>query len=181
MNGISGKFEVIPSNNKGKMVINPDDPYQFAYDNGDWFLHIGDTGYRYVVASEPYWKDYIDQADEAGITKIITWFAMGRNRVGHLFMENQRTLALYYWKEIERRIIYALENYPHIIIQLIPYATDASFINGYADGDPASLLIASYAQARWSTFPNVQWTISNDMIIVKDDEQDWILLIRKTD
>jgi hypothetical protein len=171
MNGISGEFQVIPSNLKGKLVIHPDDPYQFAYDNGDWFLHIGDTGYRYVVASEPYWQKYIDQASEMGVTKIRTWFAMGRNRVGHLFMEDQKTIALYYWKEIERRIIYSLENYPHIILQLIPYAEDAILVNRYSEGDPASLMVPRYAQARWSSFPNVQWTISNDLIIIKDDEQ----------
>ena len=172
MNGISGEFQVIPSNLKGKLVIHPDDPYQFAYDNGDWFLHIGETGYRYVVASEPYWQEYIDQANEMGATKIRTWFAMERSRVGHLFMENQRTPALYYWKEIERRIIYALENYPHIILQLIPYAEDAILVNRYSEGDPASMLVPRYAQARWSSFPNVQWTIANDLIIVKDDEQE---------
>jgi hypothetical protein len=169
MDGRTGEFKVIPSDLKGKLRIHPDDPYQFAYDNGDWFLHIGDTGYRFVVASEPYWKEYIDQASEMGATKIRTWFAMERSNVGNLFTDSGTLLALNFWKEIERRIIYTLENHPHIILQLIPYAEDANLLNKYAEGDPASLIVGRYAQARWSSFPNIQWTVSNDMKIVKDD------------
>ncbi len=165
MNGQSGKFTVMDSNFRGKLKLHPEDPYQFAYDNGDWFLHIGDTGYRYVVASEPNWKAYIDQASEMGVTKIRTWFAMQRSAVGDLFETDGKTLAMGYWKEIEKRIRYALENHPHIILQLIPYAEDAKLINTYPEGNPAAEMIGAYAQARWSSFPNVQWTISNDMIL----------------
>ena len=169
MDGRSGEFNVLPSSLQGKLRIHPDDHYQFARDNGDWFLHIGDTGYRFVVASEPYWKEYIDQASEMGATKIRTWFAMERSNVGNLFTDSGTLLALNFWKEIERRIIYTLENHPHIVLQLIPYAEDANLVNRYAEGDPVALVVARYAQARWSSFPNVQWTISNDLKILKQD------------
>jgi hypothetical protein len=68
-------------------------------------LHIGDTGYRFVVASEPCWQEYIDQAAEMGATKIRTWFAMDRGTVDALFTANGKDPALFYWKEIERRIL----------------------------------------------------------------------------
>lgn len=164
-----GTFEVLPSDLKGKLRIHPDDPYQFAYDNGEWFLHIGDTGYRFVVASEPHWQEYIDQASQMGATKIRTWFAMERGKVNDLFTANGRDLALFYWKEIERRILYTLEHHPHIVLQLIPYAEDTEIIRKYSEDDSSSILIAKYAQARWSSFPNVQWTISNDRLISKKD------------
>jgi hypothetical protein len=122
-----------------------------------------------VVASEPFWKEYIDQASEMGATKIRTWFAMERSAVSDLFEGNGKTIALNYWKEIERRIIYTLENHPHIVLQLIPFAEDAKPINSYTSGNPAAYKIAQYAQARWSSFPNVQWTMSNDMIVVSKD------------
>ncbi len=169
MDGLSGTFEVIPSQLKGKLMIHPQDPYQFSYQNGDWFLHIGDTGYRFVVASESLWREYIDQASEMGATKIRTLFAMERSAVNDLFEGNGKAIALNYWKEIERRIIYTLENHPHIILQLMPYAEDAKMINSYTSGNPAALKIAQYAQARWSSFPNIQWTISNDMVMVNKD------------
>ncbi|WP_439482788.1 DUF5060 domain-containing protein [Cyclobacterium plantarum] len=169
MDGLSGSFEVLSSKLKGKLTVHPRDPYQFAYHNGDWFLHIGDTGYRFVVASEPFWKEYIDQASEMGATKIRTWFAMERSAVSDLFEGDGKTIALNYWREIERRIIYTLENHPHIVLQLIPYAEDADLINSYASGNPAAQKVAQYAQARWSSFPNIQWTMSNDMVIVNED------------
>ena len=64
-----GKFNVIASTMKGKLKKHPEDPYQFAYDNGDWFLHIGDTGYRYLTDTEPFWKEYIDQAEKWALPK----------------------------------------------------------------------------------------------------------------
>ena len=169
LNGKSGTFEVLPSALKGKLRIHPDDPYQFAYDNGEWFLHIGDTGYRFVVASEPHWQEYIDQAAEMGATKIRTWFAMHRGNVDALFSDNGKDPALFYWKEIERRILYTLEQHPDISLQLIPYAEDTERIRAYGAGDSTSPLITKYAQARWSAFPNVQWTITNDRKVVRKD------------
>ena len=68
LDGKEGSFRVVPSNLKGKLRIHSSDPRQFAYDNGAWFLHIGDTCYRYLVADEPKWQEYIDQAAESGIT-----------------------------------------------------------------------------------------------------------------
>lgn len=169
LDGRAGSFEVLPSDLKGKLRIHPDDPYQFAYDNGDWFLHIGDTGYRFVVASEPYWREYIDQASQMGATKVRTWFAMDRGKVNSLFTHNGKDLSLFYWKEIERRILYTLEHHPHMILQLIPYAEDTDLIRKYSEADAASMLVARYAQARWSSFPNVQWTITNDREISRSD------------
>jgi len=171
MDGHSGIFEILPSTFRGKLRVHPQDPYQFAYHNGDWFLHLGDTGYRFVVASEPHWKEYIDQAAAMGATKIRTWFAMERSKVSDLFEGNSDVLALNYWKEIERRIRYTLENHPQIVLQLIPYAEDAPLINSYADGSRKAQKIAQYAQARWSSFPNVQWTMINDMFLVDNKEE----------
>ncbi len=166
LDGRSGSFRVVASKLKGKLRLNPADPRQFAFDNGEWFLHIGDTGYRYVVAAEEKWQPYIDQAAEAGITKIRTWFAQSRSTVEALFDLNRKGLALSYWQEMERRIVYALNRHPDVVLELIPYAEDTEEIKRYASGDPLSRLVASTAQARWSAFPNVQWTITNDRQIV---------------
>lgn len=78
LDGISGELEVVNSFLKGKLRRHPDDCHQFAYDNGEWFLHIGDTGYRYLCDGEEYWREYIDQAALAGMTKIRSWFCLDR-------------------------------------------------------------------------------------------------------
>ncbi len=164
----SGAFEVVESELPGKLRIHATDPWQFAYDNGEWFLHIGDTGYRYLAASEPKWREYIDQAAEMGATKVRTWFCEGRSDVAALLTGGRSGLALDYWQEMERRLRYALERHPHVIFQLIPYGEDIGEVRRYGGGDAPARLIASHAQSRFSAFPNVTWCASNDLIIVTD-------------
>jgi hypothetical protein len=171
LNGQSGAFRVVPSMLKGKLRIHPEDPRQFAYDNGEWFLHIGDTGYRYATSSEPEWQAYIDQAALMGATKIRTWFCQARSDVQVLFERGRRALNLPYWQEIDHRLRYALERHPHVIFKLIPYGEDTEEIRRYDAGDQAARLIARYAQARFSAFPNVYWCISNDREIVESRGQ----------
>ncbi len=162
LDGRRGAFEVTPSTLPGKLRHHPQDRRQFAYDNGEWFLHLGDTGYRHVTDTEPLRQQYIDEAAQAGFNKIRTWFCRGRHDVGALFTPDRKGLDLAYWDEIERRLVYALEKYPRIQFQLIPYGEDWPELARYGQGDKAALLVARYAQARFSAFPNVQWCFSND-------------------
>jgi len=168
LDGRKGAFTVEPSDLPGKLRLCERDPYQFAYDNGDWFLHIGDTGYRYAVDSEPRWREYIDEAAEMGVTKVRTWFCRSRSGVEALFAEGRKGMNLAYWQEIDRRLSYALDRHPNIIFQLILYGEDTKELLRYDQGDPACQYVARYAQARWSAFPNVYWCISNDREIVRD-------------
>jgi len=171
LNGKSGVFQVAPSSLPGKLRKHSRDPHQFAYDNGDWFLHIGDTGYRYVVQTEPKWREYIDQAAQMGATKIRTWFCQSRSDVEILLTKDRRELNLPYWQEMDRRVLYALERHPRVILKLIVYGEDTAELLRYGRGDRASQRIASYAQARFSSLPNVMWCISNDREIVGDGEK----------
>jgi len=168
LDGQSGTFEVVPSTLPGKLRLHPDDPHQFATDDGAWFLHIGDTGYRYVTATEPEWQAYLDQAARMGATKIRTWFCQARSDVQVLFGDRRATLNLLYWQEIDRRLVYALERHPGVVFKLIPYGEDTDELRRYA-GDPDAARIAQTAQARFSALPNVYWCISNDREIVADD------------
>ena len=169
LDGKQGTFDVVSSDLPGKLRKHPQDPHQFARDNGQWFLHIGDTGYRYVTATEPHWKAYIDQAAEIGITKVRTWFCQERHDVQVLFDDDRKGLNLAYWQEIDRRLHYALNEHPEIVFQLIPYGEDTQELLRYGTGDSASQLVARHAQARFSALSNVTWCISNDREIVADD------------
>jgi hypothetical protein len=150
---------------RGKLRVHSVDHHQFQYDNGDWFLHIGDTGYRYVVDEEPQWREYIDQAVSVmGATKIRTWFARGRHSVDALF-HKRKGLNLKYWQVIEERVAYALQRYPSVQLQLIIYGEDWERLAMAASGDVVSAYAARYAQARWSAFPNVHWCVINDVTV----------------
>lgn len=166
LDGCSGKFRVVPSELPGKLRQDPDDPHQLVYDDGQWFLHIGDTGYRYVTETEPQWKAYVDQAAKVGFTKIRTWFCQARSDVQVLFSGNRAGMNLSYWQEMDRRLTYALNNHPPVIFQLIPYGEDTAEIARYGQGDRAAILVGKYAQARFSAFPNIHWCLTNDQHIV---------------
>jgi hypothetical protein len=162
---------VIESDLPGKLRLHPEDRRQFVFDNGDWFLHIGDTGYRYLTTTEKKWRSYIDQAVTMGATKIRTWFCQGRSDVQILFSDERRSLNLEYWQEMDRRLDYALEQYPQIQFQLIPYGEDIAELKRYAANDKMAKLVAQYAQARFSAYPNVQWCISNDREVISGGEE----------
>jgi uncharacterized protein DUF4038/uncharacterized protein DUF5060 len=166
LDGRAGEFRVVASQLNGKLRRHPDDSRQFAYDSGRWFLHIGDTGYRFVTDIEPEWKAYIDQAADAGFTKIRTWFCQARSEVQVLFADDRAGMNLPYWQEIDRRLTYALNNHPHVIFQLIPYGEDTAEIARYGQGDRAAILVGRYAQARFSAFPNIHWCLTNDRNII---------------
>lgn len=170
LDGRRGSFQVVPSDLPGKLRLHANDSRQFAYDSGQWFIHIGDTGYRYVTATEPEWKEYIDQAVRMGATKIRTWFCQGRSDVQVLFSDDRTKLNLAYWQEIDRRLLYALEEHPHVILKLIPYGEDTVELRRYGRGNEMSRLIARYAQARFSALPNIHWCISNDREIIHDGQ-----------
>lgn len=161
LDGQAGQFVVVDSDLPGKLRKHVDDPYQFQYDNGDWFLHLGDTAYRWVNFAEDDWQAYLEQADQVGFNKLRVWFNHGRYDVQDLFNSRRSGLNLSYWQEIDRRLTWALTHYPHIQFQLIPYGEDTGEINRYRY-DPLTQLIAREAQARFSAFPNVQWCIVND-------------------
>lgn len=167
----SGSFTVCPSSLPGKLRQHRDDPRQLQYDDGKWFLHVGDTGYRYPVDSESEWQDYVDGAVRAGVTKIRTWFARSRYGIQALFANESREseeLNLNYWREIERRYRYALEEYPHLQFQVIPYAEDGEALRAYHD-DPMVRLVGRHVQARFAAFPNVYWCVVNDAEVVEGE------------
>jgi hypothetical protein len=172
LDGQRGAFSVSPSKLPGKLRKHPGDPHQFAYDNGQWFLHIGDTGYRYLTDTEPEWQAYIDQAVQLGATKLRVWFSKSRSGVEALLQSDRSALNLEYWQEMDRRLQYALNHYPQVMLKLIPYGEDLDELRRYGEGDRMAQFIAAYSQARFSAFPNVLWCVSNDRTLVADDVPD---------
>ena len=164
----SGTFEVHPSPLPGKLRVHPADPRRLCYDDGSWFLHIGDTGYRYPTDTENGWQTYLDDAVAAGVTKIRTWFSTSRHGIEGVFENGNREsgrLALDWWQEMDRRYRYALETYPHVQFQIIPYGEDGEALRAYPE-DELVQQVGAEVQARLSAFPNVYWCIANDVKVV---------------
>lgn len=170
INAQQGRFQVVSSELPGKLRVNAKDSRQFMTDDGKWFLHIGDTAYRYFAPTEPHWQEYIDQANQIGFNKIRMWFCQNRYDIQILFSHDRSELNVAYWQHIDSRLKYAFEHYPHIQLQLIPYAEDTDELNRYGRGDVMSHYIGRYFQARYSAFPNIHWCLSNDRVIYKEGE-----------
>jgi hypothetical protein len=77
-----------------------------------------------------------------------------RYKVDALFSGNR--LQLSYWQTIESRVLYALEHYPWVQLQLIIFGSDPASLSKAAAGTPIYRYAALYAQARFSAFTNVQ-------------------------
>jgi hypothetical protein len=153
---------------RGKLRISALDPTQFMYDNGFAFVHIGDEGFRYATTS-PFemppssTSNYLEQAVGNGATKIRTWLAAEDGSVRTLFDSTGKTMDFDVWRAIETRLLDALALFPHVQLQVIVFGSD--WVRLRAAGrirDPLSLMVATYAQARWSSLPNVHFCITND-------------------
>jgi len=171
LGGKSGSFTVLSDANlPGKLRKSTQDPRQFVQDDGQWFLHIGDTGYRYINTNEPKWQAYIDQAAGVGFTKIRTWFgnvgSSSNGDIGYMFQSG--TLNLQQLQTADARLIYALNNHPEVQMQLIPFGEDTAKLKAYASNDALVRAYASEVHARYGALPNVQWCLSNDRALAGD-------------
>lgn len=170
INAQTGSYSVVPSELPGKLRLHSDNQRQFMTDDGNWFLHIGDTAYRYFSPTEPHWQEYLDQANQVGFNKVRMWFCQNRYDIQVLFSEDRKELNMAYWQHIDMRLKYAFEHYPNIQLQIIPFAEDTDELRRYGASDAMSLFIGKYFQARYSAFPNVHWCLSNDRVIYRQDE-----------
>ncbi|HEV7301268.1 MAG TPA: DUF4038 domain-containing protein [Tepidisphaeraceae bacterium] len=173
LNAKSGTFTVVNRGNlPGKLRKSTRDPRQFVHDDGAWFLHLGDTGYRYINGTEANWQQYIDQAAETGFTKVRTWFGTpgdsghGNSNGNIAYMFTTTGLNLAELRTADARLIYALDRHPSMQVQLIPFGEDTGKLLAYADpSSPEHALVRAYTRevhARYGALPNVQWCLSND-------------------
>jgi hypothetical protein len=169
--GFEYRFQVMrPGDDKfspGKLGHHVLDSRQFMFDSGRWFLHLGDTGYRFLIASEPKWQAYIDQAATVQrATKIRAWLASGRHSVREAVNAKGTALAPTFWNVMEQRLLYAWSKYPFVQIQVILYGEDGSAVAAAASSAASIwMYLSRYAQARFSSFPNVQWCVVNDVTL----------------
>jgi len=160
----SGRFRAEPSRLPGKLRVSKIDPRQFRYDNGEPFLHLGDTAYRYTIDDEPGWEAYLGQAAQAGFTKIRAWLSRLPGDASALFHPSRKSLEFAFWDEADRRLIRALERHPRIQFQLLPFGDDQDEVLRYGRGDPAAQEAFEYARERFGALPNAHWCLTNELL-----------------
>jgi len=66
----SGFFSAVDSDLRGKLKKHPENNSALATENGKWFLNIGDTPYYLFQKERVYWKEFIRDSWNKGITLV---------------------------------------------------------------------------------------------------------------
>lgn len=181
----SGTFEAITSSLRGKLHKHDNDPKQWMTDNGKWFLNLSDTAYRLfnreVTAAQ--FERYVMDVSNLGFTSVRSgslggWDWDERSIV--LRSENQNSsnwpwdgddntrYDLEKFKTTDSRLIYLLNNYPELYVQLILFGqagwkTHRTGELWAAIPEATKTNTMDYMLARWAAFPQVFWLIVNDL------------------
>lgn len=164
----SGHIQVEESNLPGKLRASQQDRRQFHYDNGSYYLHIGDIAESLLSPQAENWRAYIDQAAQAGFTKIRVRLAENARSTANFFDPHRKQLNLPFWDEVEKRLLYALNRFPRIQFQLDLFAEDREELDRFEEGDPLTHLAVSYIAERFSSLANVHWNLAANIDPTKD-------------
>lgn len=164
----SGSIQVNESQLPGKLRASLEDSRQFRYDSGRAFLHIGDICETLFSTDAAASKAYIDQAAQAGFTKLRIRLPETEESAAIFYDANRRTLNFPFFDEVENRLSYALSRYPKIQFQLNLFASDRSELERYEEGDTLTHLAVSYIAERFSPLPNVHWYLASNIDPAKD-------------
>ncbi len=164
----SGHIQVDESDLPGKLRNSQQDSRQFTYDNKSPFLHIGDIAEALLSPSEQNWQAYIDQAAQAGFTKIRVRLPQTAKSAANFYDTHRKQLNLPFWDEVEKRLIYALERFPRMQFQLDLFAEDREELDRFEEGDPLTHLAVSYIIERLSPLANVHWSLASKIDPAKD-------------
>jgi len=165
-----GAFNAVESTLPGKLRACANDARQFQYHSTLPYLHFGYVCSLLLSEEATQWKSAIDQADQAGFTKIRVLLGNTDGNAEALFARERKRLNLSFWDEVDQRLTYALSRYPHIQFQIIPFANDFEEILRYGEGDPAAYLALRYAQERFSALPNIHWALTDGLLDTSEEE-----------
>ncbi|HOX85097.1 MAG TPA: DUF4038 domain-containing protein [bacterium] len=155
----SGSFNCVDSDAKGFIVVNPDYPYTFMYEDGTPFMWKGETSWRAMLNSVPYesrFKDYIDLRSSQGynvVQSILVSYINGdgfwANEGGPVFAltpegKDYERLNPEYFKWVDRRIEYMLSKGMHPCL-LFTWAQEFAKFSSTQFARYAKYLVARYA------------------------------------
>lgn len=166
----SGSFEVIDSEHKGFVKVNPDYPYTFMREDGTPWLWKGETSWRAYTQLLPFegrYKEYIDLRAEQGynavqsiVVSYINGDAFWANEGGTAFKltgdgKDYDHLNPGYYQWIDRRLEYANSKG---IVPVIFFTWAQEFVKF---SDDQFQRFAEYLVSRWAAY-DVVWCISGE-------------------
>lgn len=185
LNNNSGSFSAKSSSLRGKLKAHPQNNKALMTDNGETFVNINDTAYCLFRDGDSevarYWKDYIADDAAHGITSVRSGAFGGASwdegstfvgKVGDNYPwdgSDTSRMSLSKFQTTDSRLIWMLDNYPDMYVQLILFGL-ADYGDNSANGERWFAISENdrnrtmdYIIARWAAFPQVFWLTVNDM------------------
>ncbi len=179
LNGAQGSFTAEASDLRGMLIKHPDNPKQWATEDGQWFLNLNDTAYKLFNLGEPLWKEYVRDIAAQGITSVRSgalggweWLPADEGEFGASNYpwagDDLMRYDLAKFHTTDRRLQWMLDNYPDIYIQMIlfgqiDYRTEQAAESWLALPQEVRTNTMRYMLARWAAFPQVFWLTVNDL------------------
>ena len=185
LDGQNGSFSTTGSELRGMLRKHSTNSKQWMTDNDQTFLGIGDTAY-YLFArtnkdgttiSEPTFQQYIQDDAALNINSIFADLngggyldAQWKNIFSDTGSYNSPNLPAF--QTTDQRLVWLLDNYPNIYINLDMLPENSSGGSG-GDSQPDNTFWSNLSStqrtrllrhilARYSAFPQIFWTITND-------------------
>lgn len=165
----SGSFHVQSAHLPGKLRVSREDSRQFRFSNTEPFLHIGTGALRLLAPEETRWQACIDQASQAGFSKLRVCLPSADNSAANFYDAARKGLNYAFWDEADKRLSYALSRHPYLQIQLNICGQDRQELERYEEGDPLTHLAIQYLVQRFGQLPNVQWSLADAINPGKDN------------
>lgn len=163
LNGRSGAFFARKSSLPGILRKDTGDPKQWMTDDGHWFLNIGDTAYSLFGRKAVYWKQFVRDDANLGVSTLRANLTDGWKE--YWINAHQTKFNLETFQRAEARLRWILDRYPRMQVQLIlfpdiPWGKDDQIWNKL----PSTVRVNTmqYMIARLAAFPNIFLEITND-------------------
>lgn len=174
-----GAFEAVESDLRGMLRPHPDNPQQWATENGQWFLNLSDTAYKLFNAGEPLWQEYIHDDVALGVTSVRAgalggweWLPEDEGEFGASNYpwagDDHTRYDLDKFQTTDTRLQWLLDTYPDLYIQMILFGQ--IHFNSDEVGQrwlelPQAVRTNTlrYMIARWAAYPQLFWLTVNDL------------------
>ncbi len=179
LDGQGGVFSAEESDLRGMLRQHPDDPKQWATDDGQWFLNLSDTAYRLFEQQQTRWRDYVQDAAEQGITSLRSgalggweWLPAEQGEFGASNYpwdgDDLTRFNLEKFQTTDKRLQWMLNNFPDMYVQMILFGQihweTQEAGEAWASVPPEIReQTMRYMIARWAAYPQLFWLTANDL------------------
>lgn len=187
LDGKSGAFAASESRLRGRLLVHPKNPWQWATEDGRWFLNLNDTAYFLLCPHQAFGqpvrdddaKAYVRDLVARGITSLRSFTLVGPG--GHMedgpkfaqrwrdsvFEDDAMTrLRLPHFRVADERLRWLLNEFPDVYVQFILFprgsrwSKDDQMWRSFTPEQRERVMRTMIA--RYAAYPQLFWLVTND-------------------